>query len=147
MQAAVVVALAGVERRAGITTTWTWAHHQASTGMAMLLAMSASCKFAATHTALACSGYAPESVALPGLPPLSVSWGWLVLGVALGALLGASAVLLVGWWKGKQIDQARLDILNYITVNGQINAPRLRQLAQAGGVTEVEMLRRVTGLS
>ena len=109
----------------------------------MLLAMPTSCKLAVTHTALVCSGYSPEYIALPGFPPLSLSWGWLVLGLMLGALLGAATVLLVSWWIRRQTDRARLDVLSYIIVAGQVNVPRLHQLAQAAGVADGAMLRRV----
>ena len=146
MQAAAVAALAAVDWRGAANTAWTWSWHQASTGQALLLAMPTPCKLAITHTALVCSGYSPEYTALPGFPPLSLSWGWLVLGLVLGVLLGSAMVLLVNWWARRQGDRARMDVLNYVIVGGQVNVPRLHQLAQAAGIPDGDMLRRVANV-
>ena len=146
MQAAVAGALAAVDWRAYLGTSLTWVRQQATSGLAMLLAMPSTCKLALTHAALVCSGQTPDNVTTPGFPPLSLPWGWLLVGLLLGVLLGVTSALMVSWWSRRQTDRARRDILNYITVGGQINAGRLQQLANAGGVTDVDILRRMANL-
>ena len=111
------------------------------------------------HAAAVCLDEAHQYQAIPGFAPLAVSWGWLLLGV----ILGACSVLVVLTMAGKlhqqptvqQLgslmahgqgmqtaqQQARADALRYIALGGQ---PALREMAMASRMSEAAFLAHLT---
>ncbi len=101
---------------------------------------------------------------MPGFAPISVSWGWLMVGMIIGVVMTLLILMLTGCLR-RDINAAALarvaaappvpaggalathqppqEILQYITHGGR---PALQELAGATGLTEAEFLQRVFGL-
>ena len=91
-----IAGIAAIDWRGTITGVWGWASAHAATGYAFALGLPASWKMATIHTALVCSGQTPEYVSIPGFVPLSYSWGWLLVGTVLGAVITLLLLALTG---------------------------------------------------
>ena len=95
----------------------------------------------------------------PGFAPLSISWGWLLVGAVAGSFITLMTLFAAGLLRREptvsslalmatpgasvsQADQARNDVLAFIASEGR---PALRQMAAANRLTEVEFLATVLG--
>ena len=118
---------------------------------------------AAMHTAAVCwDPQQPPQYHTPGFAPIAVSWGWLVLGIAVGAMLSYVGLMLTGRLRteptimqlGSLVQpagapqavptpmqaQARADALQYIARAGQ---PALQELASAARISEARFLAQL----
>ena len=133
-------------------TAWTFLREQSRTGLALLLNLPTTCKLATIHAGYLCMGENMEYTVTPGFPPLSLSWGWLLVGILVGALLMLLGLLLFGMIRREpsiaalarmqapdnQADQAQQDLIRYIS-RGR---PALQEMAAISGCSEIEVLRR-----
>jgi len=162
--AALVGGLAAIDWRQGFTQAWGWANTQSAAGLTFLASLPGDCKRAATHATLVCLGQVPQYYQTPGFSPLALSWGWLLLGLVLGALMTLQILMFLGLLRREPAiavlanlnarapgppglaapqDRARDDILRHLA-NGGPEA--LQELAAASGLTEAEFLVRVFGV-
>ena len=148
--------LAGINWHQHITTAWNHAGAAAATMSAYLAALPRTCVLASAHAALVCRGEPPE-YSTPGFGPLAVGWGWLLLGILLGAVFTvaissimrknvslATLARIAGPppTLADQVEQPPQDVLSYIAAGGR---PALQELSAATGLNESEFLHRVYG--
>ena len=91
---------------------------------------------------------APSYYAIPGFGPISIAWGWLLLGVLLGMLVMKAFSGIRGRRSSastalSEEDKAQLDLILHIRNNGWTG---LRQLADMAGKSETEFLYRLVGI-
>ena len=85
--------LAGLEWSQHLTTAWQ--HMYANGAWAFLFALPRDCTLASIHTAMVCGGATPAYIT-PGFGPFSLAWGWLVVGVLMGALMTYAVLSFLG---------------------------------------------------
>ena len=149
-------------------TTWAVAQRAATSGLAFLAALPRNCALASAHAAMVCAERDVEYTTLPGFGPIAIGWGWLLLGILVGALLTLSLLTLAGKIKQEpsilqlaalmqptamaapaaplpyalvMTAQARADAMRYIALAGQ---PALRELATAARMSEASFLAHLT---
>ena len=151
--------IAAVDWSGHCVNVWHWAQEQSASAYAILLALPTSCTLAALHTGAVCTGRMPAYVATPGFAPLEYSWGWLLVGIVIGAVLTVLTLGLMGRIRREPTitqlgalmqplaigsstqlpmqAQARADALHYIAVAGQ---PALQELAEGARMTEAAFM-------
>ena len=149
--------LAQINWQQHVTQGWAWAKSQSSAGLAFLAALPRDCWSASMHAGLVCSGNVPEYFNIPGFPPLSLSWGWMLVGILIGVTTTLLVLSLTGNLRREprvaalprlpQVThntgaQARQDLLNYISTGRQA----LQEVAAASHVSEMDLLRTAYGL-
>ena len=78
--------LAGVNWAQHLNTGWQQAQQFSTVAFAYLAGLPRDCKLATLHAALVCSGENPSYVT-PGFGPFALAWGWMCIGMLLGAML------------------------------------------------------------
>ena len=153
---ALAAALAGVEWGNHAASVWGFLRGQADSGVGFLLSLPTTCKLATIHAGYICMGQDPSYFAIPGFPPITLSWGWLLVGMIIGAASMLTFLVMTGRvyrppslltmaqiaGAGDQALQARRDMVRYIS-SGRA---ALQDMAAAGGVSEMELLRRAYGI-
>ena len=84
---AVAAGLAGVNWGQHLGQAWQFAQQQSQSFVGFVSALPATCKLATMHAASICIGQVPEYWATPGFPPITLAWGWLLVGILIGSLL------------------------------------------------------------
>jgi hypothetical protein len=155
-----MAALAGIDWVQHAGTAWNFAKASATAGLAFVAALPRTCQLASAHAALVRGGVEPQYYATPGFGPLEVGWGWLLLGMATGAVAMLLCLQLAGWVHREPTiamlaqvanaqpanvyaNQHHADVLRYVTAGGR---PALQELAGATGMTEAQFLQRILGL-
>ena len=69
-----------------LTTAWQFTQASSRAALAFLAALPGDCKLATLHAAAVCSGQAP-SYTTPGFGPFALAWGWMLVGMMIGAAL------------------------------------------------------------
>eukprot|EP00959_Pyramimonas_sp_CCMP1952_P203973 4265588-Pyramimonas_sp.AAC.1 len=80
------------------TTAWGWGSWAATgagkSSLALLATLPRECKLAWVHATAICSGEDPAYYSTPGFGPITVSYGWLLLGVVVGVVMSMQVMLL-----------------------------------------------------
>ena len=84
--AAIWANLAALDWAQHLTTAWQFTQASSHAALAFLASLPGDCKLATLHTAMVCSGQAPEYIT-PGFGPFSLAWGWMIVGLVIGAAL------------------------------------------------------------
>ena len=97
---------------------------------------------------MVCSGYPPDYRLVPGFGPFSLGWGWLALGMLLGALITTVIFLSCSrfegnWGQPTAADRERHNLLDHVRAHGR---PALQEFAALAQTSEVEMLYRIVGV-
>ena len=157
---ALVAGLTAVDWGTHLTAGWARARSSSSSAYAWAAALPQECRLAMTHTAMVCAGHNPQYYSVPGFGPLSLAWGWLLIGVVVGVAMAIMFMGLGGCLRrepaigalalmananappGLANDRARQDVLNFIAAGGR---PALQELAMATGMSEVDFLGAMLG--
>ena len=157
----ILAAAGGVNWIQGVQQAWGWVRAQSGAGIAFLAALPRDCQSASTHAALVCAGYVPEYFTTPGFPPLSLGWGWLLLGMFVGVVMTLLLLSMTdrlhrmpslatlahlagnGQMPNNQLEDARQDLLRYVSTG----RPALQRMASLSGMSEMELLRRAYAIA
>ena len=149
-----------------LATAWHHADHSARAAVAYLATLPRDCKLASLHATLLCMGEVPAYVT-PGFGPFSLAWGWMIVGMIVGAVMTYLFPSCRGMLRQRPLmlpmmtlpaalgpqpvtpapvtfgGQERAELLEYITYGG---TEALRDMAANAGVGEAEFLARAFGV-
>ena len=151
---------AGVNWGQQAAAVWGWARQEGGHGFAYLQGLPRQCLLASAHAAMVCIGE-PPSYGVPGFGPIVSNWGWLLMGLMLGATLALLLMYCTGYVRrelggpalarlapapalGNGVNEAQAEVLQFLMAGGR---PALQELARATGMTEAQFLERVLGVA
>ncbi len=82
--------------RAASRTLLGWVQEVGGHTAAYLAGLPRECKLAMRHTLLICSGEKPVYYTVPVFGPVGLAFGWLILGLLIGCVLGTLFCVVLG---------------------------------------------------
>ena len=152
LRGAITAAVAQVNWPERATELWNWTRGAAGDTWVFLSGLPANCWLASVHAGMVCMGQNPSYHSVPGFGPFSLAWGWMLVGIVVGAAAMYIYMFHHGRLRRQSIrsinqppsipqmsaaDSEREEFLEYIALAGR---PALQDLAARTGSTEADIL-------